>query len=66
MPRKPKPKPDNPEQFKRFIETAREVGADKPSENFDRVLKRVARVSRREQRPPPHGQSCKADREESK
>jgi hypothetical protein len=25
MPRKPKPQPDNPEQFKRFIEMAREV-----------------------------------------
>jgi hypothetical protein len=25
MPRKPRPKPDNPEQFKRFTEMAREV-----------------------------------------
>jgi hypothetical protein len=43
MPRKPKPKPDNPEQFKRFVDMAHQVGADKPSENVDRVLKRVAR-----------------------
>jgi hypothetical protein len=42
MPRKPKPKPDNPEQFKRFTELAREVGADQPSENFERVLRKVA------------------------
>jgi hypothetical protein len=40
-------KPDNPEQFKRFIETAREVGADdaKP-EVLDRVLEEVARSER--------------------
>jgi hypothetical protein len=36
MPRKPAaPKPDNPEQYKRFLETAREVGADEPGEAFD-------------------------------
>ena len=29
MPRKPRPKPDDPEQSKRFIETAEEVGADR-------------------------------------
>jgi hypothetical protein len=28
MPRKPKPPPDNPEQFKRYIDMAREVEAD--------------------------------------
>ena len=35
--------PDNPEQYKRFLETAREVGADQPGEAFDRVLDKVAR-----------------------
>jgi hypothetical protein len=44
MPRKPKP--DNPEQFRRFIETAREVGADADPETFGRVLEEVARSSR--------------------
>lgn len=43
MPSKPIPKPDNPEQYKRFLETAREVGADMPGEAFDRVLDKVAR-----------------------
>jgi hypothetical protein len=43
MPRKPAPKPDNPEQFKRFQQTAREVGADKQGEAFDRVFERVVR-----------------------
>lgn len=38
------PKPDNPEQFKRFLETARELGAEVgDDEEFDRVLKKVAR-----------------------
>ena len=42
MPRKPAPKPDNPEQFKRFQQTAREAGADQQDEAFDRVLDQVA------------------------
>lgn len=43
MPRKPAPKPDNPEQYKRFLETAREVGAEKPGEAVDRLFDQVAR-----------------------
>jgi hypothetical protein len=44
MPRKPQP--DNPEQFKRFLKTAREVGADNAdSETFDRVLTEAPRSS---------------------
>jgi hypothetical protein len=42
MPRKPKPPPDNPEQFKRFIDMAREVEAEQPSPNFERVFRKVA------------------------
>ena len=42
MPRKPAPKPDNPEQFKRFIETAREIEADEqPDIVLEKALKRV-------------------------
>lgn len=44
MPRKPKPPPDNPEQFKRFIDMAREVDAKDDPERFDRVLEKVART----------------------
>ena len=51
MSRKPKPQPDNPEQFKRFIETVREVGAEDGSPNFERVFRKVA--------------SAKKDREKS-
>jgi hypothetical protein len=41
MPRKPKLKPDNPEQFKRFIEMAREVEVDESPEALDRALGRI-------------------------
>lgn len=40
MPRKPT-KPDDPEQSKRFIETAEEVGADE-EDTLENALKRVA------------------------
>jgi len=43
MPRNPAPEPDNPEQHKRCVETAREVGADQQGEAFERVLDKVAR-----------------------
>jgi hypothetical protein len=36
-------KPDNPDQFKRFIETVREMGAEQPGKDLDRVLEKVAR-----------------------
>jgi hypothetical protein len=39
MPRKPT-KPDDPEQSKRFIETAEEVGADEASA-LDRAFKKI-------------------------
>jgi hypothetical protein len=40
MPRKSS-KPDDPEQSKRFIETAEEVGADTDDEALERAFKRV-------------------------
>ena len=43
MPRKPKPQPDDPAQSKRFIDMAREVGAEEPSSNFERVFRKVAK-----------------------
>jgi len=42
MAREPKPKPDDPEQSKRFIEAAREAGADETEEGADRGFKSVA------------------------
>jgi len=43
-----KPKPDNPAQFKRFLQTAREVATERGDQEkvFDRVLKEVARSTR--------------------
>jgi hypothetical protein len=43
MPRKPNPPRDDPEQSKRFIEGAREIGTDESPEEFERVFKRVVR-----------------------
>lgn len=37
-----KPKHDDPEQSKRFIDTAREIGADETEKGADRVFKTVA------------------------
>jgi hypothetical protein len=42
MPRKPAPKPDDPEQVKRFIKTAREIGLDESPGAFEKALKKVA------------------------
>jgi hypothetical protein len=43
MPRKLAPKPDNPEQFKRFTELAREIGADQQGKDFERVFDKIAK-----------------------
>jgi hypothetical protein len=44
MPRKPAPKADktrDPEEYKRFLETARDVGADEGTEAFERAFKKI-------------------------
>jgi hypothetical protein len=46
-----KPKPDDPEQSKRFIETAKEVGADDDAKALDRAFKKVASLPK--QTPSP-------------
>jgi hypothetical protein len=50
MTRKPVPKPDDPEQSKRFIETAKEVGADDDREALARAFKKIASKSPQEKR----------------
>ena len=42
MPRKPKPKHDDPEESKRFLETAKAAGVSDDAKDFERALKRVA------------------------
>lgn len=34
-----KPKKDDPEQSQRFVETAKELGADKDEKSFEKALK---------------------------
>jgi len=41
MPRKPAPKPDDPAQSKRFIETAEEVDADTDDAALERAFKKI-------------------------
>jgi hypothetical protein len=54
MPRKRAPKPDNPEQSKRFIDMAREIGADASKEEFERAFKKiVAPKDRKGETNPP-------------
>ena len=49
MPRKrmTKPKPDDPEEYKRFLETAKTHETDLSPEALDRELKRVAKPSKK-------------------
>ena len=44
--RKPKAKPDDPAQSKRFEETARELGSDEKGKAFKRALKSVVKPKR--------------------
>lgn len=43
MPRKPKPKPDDPAEYKRFLETAKEVEAATDPKAFDKAFKSIAK-----------------------
>jgi hypothetical protein len=47
-----KPRPDDPAQYKRFVELATELGADASPEEFDRAFRKVA-TAKREPRPEP-------------
>jgi hypothetical protein len=42
MPDKPERKPDDPAQYKRFIEAAKKAEADETKEGADRAFKKVA------------------------
>jgi hypothetical protein len=45
--KQPAPKPDDPEQSKRFIEAARQIEADETGEAFDRAFRKIVPRSRR-------------------
>jgi hypothetical protein len=51
---KRKPKIKDKRQSERFKEAAREVGADQPSDAFDRIVETMARTKREED---DHGES---------
>ncbi len=42
MPQKPKQKPDDPAQYKRFLETARKTEADETEAGADKAFRKVA------------------------
>lgn len=42
------PKSDDPEQSKRFIDTAKEVGADEDADALERAFKKIASKPRKE------------------
>lgn len=45
---KPDPKPDNPEEYERFLKTARELEADESPDALDKAFDRIVT-----KRPPP-------------
>jgi len=55
MPRKPQPKWDDPEESKRFLDTAKAVEASDDPKDFERALSKVA--TRKPSRPDAPGAS---------
>jgi hypothetical protein len=49
--RKPTPKPDDPAQSKRFVDAARQAGADEREEAADRAFRKIAQSSKPKSRP---------------
>lgn len=48
MARRKNAKPDDPEEYKRFLETAKKVEADERPEAFERAFKKVVKVPPRD------------------
>jgi hypothetical protein len=48
-----KPKPDDPEQYKRFVEAAREAQADETEEGADRAFKKATSKLPKERKDRP-------------
>jgi hypothetical protein len=46
-----KPKPEDPEQYKRFLEAAKEAEADETEAGADRAFKKVAKEPKPKHRP---------------
>jgi hypothetical protein len=50
MAQKAKPKPDDPAQYKRFIEAAREAGVDESEKGAERAFRKVTSKDRPSQK----------------
>jgi hypothetical protein len=48
-----KPKPDDPAQYKRFVEAAHKAGADETEEGADRAFKKVTSKPAKERKDRP-------------
>jgi hypothetical protein len=48
MAKKPERKPDDPEQYKRFLEAAKEAEADETEKGADKAFRKVAKPTRRQ------------------
>jgi hypothetical protein len=48
MPRKAAPKPDDPEQSKRFLQTAEEVGADRDEGALKRAFEKIGGLPKKD------------------
>jgi hypothetical protein len=55
MPRKTSPPADNPEEFKRFVDMAREVEADEAPDAVDRAFAKVVKPPTRKPQSPKKG-----------
>ena len=61
MPRKPKPQPHDPKEYKRFLETAKAVEAEEDAAAFERAFaKIVPKQPRPKAAPPAHPSGRKA------
>jgi hypothetical protein len=52
MAEKPKPKPDDPAQYKRFLEAAKSAEADETEKGADRAFKKIASKKGKEGKAP--------------
>jgi len=58
MTRKAERKPDDPAQFKRFLEAARKAEVDETEEGADRAFKKVVSSKPTASRPRPSGKQA--------
>jgi hypothetical protein len=50
MSRKPTPKPDDPTQYKRFVDAAQQAEADETRKGADRAFKQIVKPPKRKEK----------------